>query len=112
MAVMRLKPTSYTATNPNVGVIQNPGNIINGLNPEDASSASTYTAISSGRDGSYGPITQNYIHMYFNIPNNISIKKITIKARMATYNSENKGGYIEIPLESNRTSKLEGQCYM
>lgn len=111
MGVIRLKPTRYFATNPTVGKVQNPESIINGLDPEDASSADTYAAVSSGRDGSYGPITQNYIHMYFNIPNNISIKKITVKARMATYNHASKGGYIEIPLESNRTIKFIGQCY-
>lgn len=111
MGVIRLKPTRYSATNPTVGKVQNPESIINGLDPTDATSTNTYAAVGSGRDGSYGPITQNYIIMYFNIPNNISIKKITVKARTATYNHASKGGYIEIPLESNRTAQLMGPCY-
>lgn len=111
MATLRLKPTSYFAPTPTVGTIQNPGSVINGLNPEDASSANTYAAIQSGKRDSYSSTDQNYIHIYFDIPNDISIKKITVKARIATYNSSNKGGYIKIPLGSNTTGKLEGQYY-
>lgn len=103
MSVVRLKPTSYTITSTG-SALQNPESFLNGLGPEDASNYSSYAGFKSSQ-GSYSVITAS-VKLFFSLPSDLSnIQKVTVRARIATYNNSD-GGRIYVPRSG---SILDGQ---
>ena len=120
MGVLRLYPSSYTLGDSGA-TYQNMGNLLNHLNPEDASTGSTYCAMVA-KYKSYQWV-EGEAKLFFTIPSNIddlTITKISLKGRMATYGShsttkgmltltEPTGAYVQA---THYSSSSEAQSYM
>ena len=108
MSVVRLKPTSYTISSTGAA-LQNPESFLNGYGPEDASNYSSYAAFKSSQ-GSYSVITSS-VKLFFSLPSDLSnIEKVTVRARIATYNS-NTGGYITVPKSGSSDGQVTGPAW-
>lgn len=89
MAILRLKPTSYTISrNPSGSVIQNPETLTSGNEPESSSSG-LYMALRAKYSGSYSSDDCPSIKLQFTIPSGldeIPIEKVTAKFKFCCYN--------------------------
>ena len=89
MAILRLKPTSYTISrNPSGSVIQNPETLTSGNEPESSSSG-LYMALRAKYSGSASSNDCPIIKLQFTIPsevNDIVIESVKAKFKFCCYN--------------------------
>lgn len=94
MAILRLKPTSYTISkNPSGSVIQNPETLTSGNEPESSSSG-LYMALRAKYSGSYSSDDCPVIKLQFTLPSGldeIPIESVTAKFKFCCYNRSDRG---------------------
>ena len=126
MAILRLKPTSYTISrNPSGSTIQNPETLTSGNEPESSSSG-LYMALRAKYSGSASSNDCPVIKLQFTIPsevNDITIESVKAKFKFCCYNRNSySGGTVSLQRNGSNTdiythpvvknNSSEAQSYM